>query len=96
MDWEEKSTEVTNLMTLTITAPIQVKLTKDGFNNRYKIYKCLKKFLQPLGETQFIHLTQEYYMLNYYNYKNIFEFLDYVKYLEEQISDIEVNIIPNK
>lgn len=47
-DWEEKSVEAADLMTPTITGPIQAKLTEDEFNGGYKIYKRLKELLlQP-------------------------------------------------
>lgn len=59
-NWEEKSIEAANLMTPTITAPIQPKLTEDEFNDGYKMYKRLKEPLQPSGETQFMRLTREY------------------------------------
>lgn len=51
-------------MTPTIIAFIQAKLNKDKFSNGYKMYKHLKKLLQLLGKTQFMHLTQKYYTLN--------------------------------
>lgn len=95
-DWEEKSIEAANLMTPTITAPIQAKLTKDEFNDRYKMYKCLKELLQPSSKTQFMCLTREYYTLNYRNYKDVFEFLDHIKTLEEQIDVTDVEMTPDK
>ena len=52
--------------------------------------------MQPLGKTQFMRLTQKYYMLNYYNFKDISKFLDYIKSLKEQINATEVKMIPNK
>ncbi len=36
-DWEDKSTDAADLMTSTITAPIQAKLTKDEFKDGYKM-----------------------------------------------------------
>ena len=95
-DWEEKSTEAADLMTPTITAPIQAKLTEDEFNDGYKMYKRLKELLQPSGETQFMRLTREYYTLNYRNYKDVSEFLDHVKFLEEQIDATDVEMTPDK
>ena len=95
-NWQKKSMEATNLMTLTITAPIQTKLTDDKFNDGYKMYKRLKKLLQPSDKIQFMCLTWEYYTLNHCNYKDISEFLDYVKSLKEQINATEVKIIPDK
>ncbi len=83
-------------MTPTITALIQAKLTKDKFNNGYKMYKHLKKFLQPSSETQFMRLIQEYYTVNYRNYKDVYEFLDHVKSLEEQINATDVEMTVNK
>ena len=82
-------------MTPMITAPIQVKLTDDEFNNRYKMYKRLKELLQLSGETQFMCLTREYYTLNYRNYKDISEFLDHVS-LEKQIEATNIEITPDK
>ena len=75
--------EAADFMTPTIIVQIQAKLTDNKFNDSYKMYKCLKKLLQSSGKIQFICLTQEYYILNYYNYKDVSEFLDYVKSLEE-------------
>ncbi len=95
-DWEEKSTEAANLMTPTITAPIQAKLTEDEFNDGYKMYKRLKELLQLSGETQFMRLTREYYTLNYRNYKDVSEFLDHVKFLEEQNDATDVEMTPDK
>lgn len=95
-DWEEKLTNMADLMTPMITALIQAKLTKEEFNNGYKIYKRLKELLQPLGETQFICLTQEYYILNYHNFKDVSKFLDHVKSLEKQIDTTNVKMTPNK
>lgn len=83
-------------MTLTITVLIQAKLTKNKLKNRYKIYKHLKKLLQLLGKTQFMHLTQKYYTLNYHNFKEVSEFLDHVKHSEEQISITDIVMTPNK
>lgn len=45
---------------------------------------------------QFMCLTQEYYLLNYHNYKNVSKFLDHVKFLKEQINTTEVKMTPNK
>ena len=75
---------------------MQAKLTKDEFNNRYKIYKRLKKILQPSGKTQFIFLTREYYMMNYRNYKDLADFLNHVKSLEEQIDATNIEMILDK
>ena len=95
-EWEEKSIEAADLMTPTITAPIQAKLTENEFNDGYKMYKRLKELLQPSGETQFMRLTREYYTLNYRDYKDVSEFLDHVKHLEEQISATDVEMTPDK
>lgn len=43
-----------------------------------------------------MRLTQEYYTLNYYNYKNVSEFFDHVKSLEKQIDATNIKITPNK
>lgn len=83
-------------MTPTIIPRIQAKLTKDEFNNSYKIYQQLKGLLQPMGETQFMRLTQKYYTLPYQNYGNISEFIDYIKLLEEQINATKVMMTPYK
>lgn len=96
LDGKKNVMETANLMTPTITALILAELTKEEFNDGYKMYKCLKKLLQLLGKTQIIHLTWEYYMLNYHNYKNISNFLNYVKSLENQIDAMEVKMTPNK
>ncbi len=95
-NWEEKSTYAGDLMTSTITAPIQAKLTKDKFNDGYKMCKRLKKLLQPSGKTQFMRLTWEYYPLNNRNCKDVFGFLDHVKSLEEQIDATDVELITDK
>ena len=95
-EWEKKSTDTADLMTPTITAPIQAKLAEEEFNNRYKMYKRLKELLQPSGKTQFMRLTREYYTLNYRNYKDVFEFLDHVKSLEEQIDATNIKMTPDK
>lgn len=58
--------------------------------------KRLKILLKPLGKKQFMCLTQEYYMLNYCNYKDVSEFLNYVKSLKKQINGTKVKIISNK
>lgn len=94
-DWEEKTIEAADLMTPTITAPIQLKLTEDEFNDGYKMYKRLKELLQPSGEIQFMRLTREYYTLNYRSYKDMYEFLDHVKSLEEQIDATNVEMTPD-
>ena len=83
-------------MTPTITAPIQAKLTDNEFNNGYRMYKRLKELLQLSGEMQFMRLTRKYYTLNYRNYKDVSEFLDHVKSLEEQIDATEVKMTPDK
>lgn len=95
-DWEEKSVEAADLMTLTITAPIQAKLTEDEFNDGYKMYKRLKELLQPSGEIQFMRLNREYYTLNYRDHKDIYELLDHVKSLEEQIDATNVEMTSDK
>lgn len=59
------------MMTPTITAGIQAKLTEGEFNDGYKMYQRLKKLLQSMGETQFMRLTREYSTLSYRNYGNI-------------------------
>ena len=56
-EWKKKSIKAADFMTSTITAPIQAKLTKNGFNNRYKMYKRLKELLHPSGKTQFMGLS---------------------------------------
>lgn len=94
-DWEEMSIEAADLITATVTAPIQVKLTEDEFNDRYKMYKRLKELLQPSGEIQFMRLTREYYTLNYRSNKDTYEFLDHVKSLEEQIYATNVEMAPD-
>ena len=83
-------------MTPTITIGIQAKLTENEFNNGDKMYQQLKELLQPKGETQFMRLTQEYYILSHQNYRNISEFLDHIKLLEEQINTTKVMITPDK
>lgn len=83
-------------MTPTITIGIQAKLTENEFNNSDKMYQQLKELLQPKGETQFMRLTQEYYILSHQNYGNISEFLNYIKLLEEQINATKVMITPDK
>lgn len=83
-------------MTPMITAPIQAKLTEEEFNNGYKIYKRLKELLQLLGKMQFMHLTRKYNILNYRNYKDVSEFLNNIKFLEEQIDATNVERTPNK
>lgn len=103
-DWEEKSVEAADLMTPTITGPIQAKLTEDEFNDGYKMYKRLKELLllQPPssgggGEIQFMRLDREYYTLNYRrDHKDMNEFLDHVKSLEEQIEATNVKMTSDK
>lgn len=95
-DWEEKSIEAADLMTPTITGPIQVKLTEDEFNDGYKMYKRLKELLQPSGEIQFMRLSREYFTLNYRSHKDIHDFLDHVKSLEGQIDATNVEMTPDK
>lgn len=43
-----------------------------------------------------MRLTQEYYTLNYHNYKNVFELLDHIKFLEEQINATNVKMTFDK
>lgn len=69
----------------TNTAAIQPKLTEDDFNDGYKMYKPLKEPLQPTGKTKFMRLTREYYTLSYRDFKNISEFRNHIKLLEEQM-----------
>ncbi|MCJ1467041.1 hypothetical protein MMC07_005663 [Pseudocyphellaria aurata] len=95
-EWNEKSIEATDIMTPTISGPIQAKLTDDQFNDGYKMYSRLKELLQPTGETQFMRLTREYYTLNFKDFGNISEFLDHIKLLEEQIDATKVTMTHNK
>lgn len=95
-EWDEKATEAADMMTPTITAGIQAKLTEDQFNDGYKMYTRLKELLQPTGETQFMRLTREYYTLHYRDFKNISEFLDRIKLLEEQIDATKVTMTEDK
>ena len=95
-EWDDKAVEAADMMTPTITAGIQAKLTEDEFNDGYKMYQRLKELLQPMGETQFMRLTREYYTLSYRNYGNISEFLDHIKLLEEQIDATKVTMTPDK
>lgn len=86
-------------MTPTITGPIQGKLTEDEFNDGYKMYKRLKELLsQPpsRGEMQLMRLYREYYTLNYRNHKDMYDFLDHVKSLEEQIDVTNVEMTSDK
>lgn len=69
----------------TITTGIQAKLSKDEFNNDYKMYQGLKELLQPT-----VHAADT--NLSYQNYGNISEFLDYIKLLEEQIDATKGNL----
>lgn len=43
-----------------------------------------------------MYLTRKYYMLNYYNYKDVFKFFDYVKHIEKQLSTRNDLLTPNK
>lgn len=96
VEWDKKAIEAADMMTPTITAAIQAKLTEDDFNNGYKMYKRLKELLQPTGETQFMRLTREYYTLSYGDVKNISEFLDHIKLLEEQTDATKVKMTDDK
>ncbi len=48
------------------------------------------------GETQFIRPTREYYTLNHHNHKDVSEFFDHVKSLEEQIDAADIEMTPDK
>lgn len=95
-EWNEKATEAADMMTPTISAGIQAKLTEDHFNDGYKMFSRLKELLQPTGETQFMRLTREYYTLDYRDFHNISEFLDHIKLLEEQIDATKVAMTDDK
>lgn len=68
-DWEEKSQEVTDLMTLTISPGIQQKLTEAEFNNGYLMLTRLRIILQPTGSFEFMRLSKEYYTLQFKVFK---------------------------
>ena len=94
--WDDKVIEVAVMMTPIITTGIQAKQTEDEFNDGYKMYWRLKELLQPMGETQVMRLTQEYYTLSYQIFGNISEFFNHIKLLEEQINATKITMAPDK
>lgn len=58
------------------------------------MYRRQKKLLQPSGKHHFMHLSREYYTLDYRNYKDMSEFLNHVKSSEEQIDATNVEMTP--
>lgn len=54
-----------DLMTLTLSKGVKQKLSDAEFNDGQAMLKKLESMLQPIGETQFMRCTREYYSLKY-------------------------------
>lgn len=95
-EWKNKTEETADYMTPTIGSKMKNKLKDEHFNNSYKMLLRIKEELEPTGDAQFMRLTKEYYSLNIKDYKDMSEFLDKVKKLEEQIDATKVNLTGDK
>ena len=94
-DWEEKSQEVADLMTPTISPSVKQKLTEAESNNGYLMLTRLRTLLQPTGFSEFIRLSKEYYTLQYKAFKSVSEYLTHIKILEEKIDATKVILDTN-
>ncbi|KAG6989817.1 hypothetical protein G7Y79_00063g093680 [Physcia stellaris] len=95
-EWKSKAEETADYMTPTIGTKMKNKLKDEHFNNSYKMLLRIKEELEPIGDAQFMRLTKEYYSLNIKDYKDMSEFLDKVKQLEERIDATKVNLTADK
>ena len=69
----------------TISPGVQLKLTEVEFNDGFLMLTKLRIELQPLGSSEFIRLSKEYYTLQFKAFKLISEYLTRIKVLEEKI-----------
>ncbi len=93
--WEEKSQEAADLMTPTISPGIQQKLTEAEFNDGYLMLTALQTSLQPIGSSEFMRLSKEYYTLQFKAFKTVSEYLTHIKVLEEKIDATKVTFDTN-
>ena len=77
-------------MTSRISREVKQMLSKSYFNVR------LQQLFQSLEDAEFIRLTRKFYSTKTSNFENMSEFLTKIKMLDEQITDTEVEITPNK
>ena len=94
-DWEEKSQESADIMTLTISPGVQQKLTESEFNDGYLMLTRLRTLLQPTGPSEFMRLSKEYYTLQFKAFKTVSEYLTKIKTLEEKIDASKVILDAN-
>ena len=91
-----KTEETVDIITSTLSPSIKKKLKDSHFNNNYLMLQRIKKKLQFNDDAQFMRLIQEYYSLNYDNFKNMSKFLDHVKQLKERIDATSIELTKNK
>ena len=94
-DWEERSQESADIMTLTISPGVQQKLTESEFNDGYLMLTRLRTLLQPTGPSEFMRLSKEYYTLQFKAFKTVSEYLTKIKTLEEKIDASKVILDAN-
>lgn len=94
-DWEEKSQETADVMTLTISPGVQQKLTEAEFNDGYLMLTRLQILLQPTGFSEFMRLSKQYYTVKFGSFKTVPEYLTHIKLLEEKIDATKVILDTN-
>jgi len=81
---------------LTLSKGIKQKLIEAEFNNGYLMLLRLRFLFCPLGNTEFIRLSKEYFTLLYNTFLNISTYLTYIKVLEEKIDATKVDFEKNR
>ena len=77
--------QAADVITPTISPCQQDWLTDDEFNNSYLLLLCLKELLCPVGDIQFMQLTQELYFLKFGTIEISSEFLICIRLLENKL-----------
>ena len=72
------------------------KLSEEDFNDGYLMLQKVISLLQPLGETEFMTLTKEYYTIDYSKFSSMSEYLTHMKVLEERIKATTVTLDDDK
>ena len=95
-EWEEKSMEAADFLTLLISPSIQQRLTEEDFNDGYKMITSLTKLLQPTGQAQYMCLMRQLFTLSFDNVKNVTELLTQLNVLRDAIDATKVELTTNK
>ncbi len=86
--------QAADVMTVTISPPIQQKLSEAEFNDGYLMLQKLKSRLYPTTEFTFFRSCQELFSLR--QEKTVDAFLDQVKVLNDQIDATKVELTTEK